>query len=129
MNCLATQFGSAFVPEFGAWSLFGGNQWNAPDCESMFPNVSGCQRPAQAAAKPPALEPPTTVWRGSAVKLYRPWAQGRSSELRKSKKAGLQGSSRSRCPGTFPTRSATIGGMRFVEIRLLRMVGVGTRTI
>src|ERR1035437_2821052 len=127
MNSLATQFGSESVPESEAPSPFGGIQWNDPDCERTLPKVSGWRKPVQAAASPPRLEPVTTVCRGSAVKLYRLCAQGRSSELRKSANTGLQGSSRSRPPGTLSTRSATIGGTRFAEIRLLRIVGVGTR--
>src|SRR5208283_3623586 len=130
MNCLATQPGSASLWELAELSLCGGIQWNEPDCERMFPNVSEWRRPAYALASPPKLEPPTTVCRGSVVKLYRPCAQGRSSELRKSANTGLQGSSRSRAlSGPFPMNSATIGGIRFSETRLLRIVGVGTSAV
>src|SRR5208337_2848911 len=130
MNCLATQLGSESVCELEELSLFGGIQWNEPDCEMMFPNVSGWRRPAYALASPPKLEPPTTVCRGSVVKLYRPCAHGRSSETRKSANTGLQGSSRLRASsGPLPTNTATIGGIRLSQMRLLRMVGVGTRAV
>src|SRR5271157_666409 len=123
MNWLATQFGSESVSEFEPPSPFGGIQWNAPDWERTLPKISEWCKPLQAAASPPRLQPVTTVCRGSAVKLYRLCAQGRSSELRKSANTGLHASSRSRPPVTLSIRSATIAGMRFAEIRLLRMVG------
>src|SRR5262245_50974203 len=110
MNWRATQLGS--VLESVVSLPDGGTQWKEPDCERIFPNVSGGHRPAQAAARPPALDPATTVWRGSLVKLYRPCAQGSSSATKAPVNSGLQGSSRLRAPGVLPTNSATTGGIR-----------------
>src|SRR5271165_4376838 len=129
MNCLAVQLGSESISESEELSLFGGVHQNEPDCERMFPKVSQWRRPAHAAASPPKLEPPTTACLGSVVKLYGPCAQGRSSETRKSANIGLQGSSRLRASGALPTKSAIIGGMRPSEMRLLRIVGAGTKAV
>src|SRR5215472_9188102 len=123
MNWRATQLGSELESVVSLPD--GGTQWKEPDCERTFPNVSGCHRPAQAAPRPPKLDPATTVGRGSLVKLYRPCAQGSSSVTKARLNSGSQGSSRLRAPGALPTNNATTGGIRFSEIRLSRIVGVG----
>src|SRR5271157_3206937 len=125
MNWRATQLGS--VLESVVSLPDGGVRWKAPDCERTLPKASGCHRPEHAAARPPALDPATTVWRGSLVKWYRPCAQGSSSVTKARLNSGLQGSSRSRAPGALLTNSAITGGLRPSAIRLSRIVGVGTR--